>query len=64
MLPIPNLNFYDMPSPKTAVIVKVLQAQKTVRVIVMELGVPSKTVFRIKDKLITRGTTERRRGSD
>ncbi len=53
-----------MPGPKAVVIVEALQAQKTVREIVQELGVPSKTVCGIKDQLKTRGTTERNRGSD
>jgi hypothetical protein len=44
--------------------VKALKAQKTVMEIVQELGAPSKTVCGIKDQLKTRGTTERRRGSD
>jgi hypothetical protein len=60
---LPNLKFYDMPSPKTAVIEKAIQAQKTVREIVHELGVPSKTVCGINEQLKARGTTERTSGS-
>ncbi len=44
-----------MPSPKAAVIVKALQPQNTVREIAQELGVPSKTICRIKDQLKIRG---------
>lgn len=52
-----------MPNPKTEDIVKALQAQKTVKDIVEELGVPCRTVYRIKDRLKTRGTTKRKTGS-
>lgn len=42
-----------MPNPKKEYFVNPLQAQKTVKEICRKLGVPSKTLYWIKDRLKT-----------